>query len=112
MACDHAPHTNMHTNMHTNSCPQGGQRKVRPGVDGTEKVIEARSGVFTPFSMPPFAGTVEMLGALASFSILLAETTKPRSPASTTKRDVTACRLHLCGRFCITAAVALLPPGF
>lgn len=40
---------------------EGGERKLRPGVDGTVKVVEARSVVFTPFAMPPFAGRVETL---------------------------------------------------
>ena len=31
-----------------------GERKVRPGVDGTTKVLTARTRAHTPFAMPPF----------------------------------------------------------
>jgi hypothetical protein len=39
----------------------GGERKVRPGLDGIERVVTALTPSFTPFTMPPFAGRVEPL---------------------------------------------------
>lgn len=39
----------------------GGERKHRPGKDGGEKVVVARTPSHTPFALPPFAGQIELV---------------------------------------------------